>query len=83
MAVGGSAGVRSIVDRVCARPDVLEACRKHEPQQHGGELRGGRPDPHGMISVRDSRHPDGGALSFSPDKCQAFVAKVQAMAADS
>ena len=29
----------------------------------------------GMIAVRDSRHPDGGALSFSPDKCQAFVAK--------
>ena len=37
----------------------------------------------GMIAVRDSRHPDGGALSFRPDKCQAFVAKVQAMASDS
>lgn len=29
MAVG-LADVRSIVDRVCARPDVLEACRKHD-----------------------------------------------------
>jgi len=45
MTVGGIVGVRSIVDRVCARPDVLEACRKPQPQQHGGELRGGRPDP--------------------------------------
>ena len=44
MVVGGIVGVRSIVDRVCARPDNLEACRKHEPQQHGGELREGRPD---------------------------------------
>ena len=44
MVVGGIVGVRSIVDRVCARPDILEACRKHEPQQHGGELREGRPD---------------------------------------
>jgi hypothetical protein len=33
--------------------------------------------------VRDSRNPEGGALSFSPDKWQAFAAKVQAMASDS
>ena len=37
----------------------------------------------GKIAVRDSRNPDGGALSFSPDKWQAFVAKVQAMGSDS
>lgn len=28
--VVGVADVRSIVDRVCARPDVLDACRKHD-----------------------------------------------------
>jgi hypothetical protein len=34
----------------------------------------------GMVAVRDSRNPEGGALRFNPDKWQAFVAKVQAMA---
>ena len=37
----------------------------------------------GKITVRDSRNPDDGALSFSPDEWQAFVAKVQTMAPDS
>jgi Domain of unknown function (DUF397) len=38
----------------------------------------------GKIAVRDSRNPDGGALSFSPpDKWQALVAKVQARGSDS
>jgi len=37
----------------------------------------------GKIVVRDSGNPDGGALNFSPDKWQAFVAKVQAMASGS
>ena len=38
----------------------------------------------GKIAMRDSRNPDGGALSFSPlDKWQALVAKVQGMGSDS
>ena len=37
----------------------------------------------GKFAVRDSRTPDGGALSFSLDKWQTFVAEVQAMAPDS
>ena len=37
----------------------------------------------GIVAVQDSRNPDGGALSFSPDKRQAFAAKVQATASDS
>ncbi len=32
------------------------------------------------VAVRDSRNPGDGALSFSPDEWQTFVAKVQAMA---
>jgi hypothetical protein len=31
----------------------------------------------GMVAVRDSRNPDDGALTFSPDEWQAFVAKVR------
>ena len=83
MVVGGIAGVRSIVDRVCARPDILEACRKHEPKHHGGELRGGRPDPQWQDRGARLQEPRGGALSFSPDKWQAFVAKILAIASDS
>jgi hypothetical protein len=30
----------------------------------------------GKVAVRDSKNPDGGALSFSPDEWQAFVTKV-------
>ena len=30
----------------------------------------------GMIAVRDSRNPDGGVLSFSPDEWQALVATI-------
>ena len=37
----------------------------------------------GKIAVRDSGNPEGGTLSFSPDKRQAFAAKIQAMASDS
>jgi Domain of unknown function (DUF397) len=37
----------------------------------------------GKIAVRDSRNPDGGALSFSPGKWRAFVAKILAIALDS
>ena len=37
----------------------------------------------GKVAVRDSRNPDAGALSFSPDEWQAFVSKVQTMASDS
>jgi hypothetical protein len=37
----------------------------------------------GKVAVRDSRDPEGGALSFSPDEWQVFAAKVQTMAADS
>ena len=37
----------------------------------------------GKVAVRDSRNPGGGALSFSPDEWQTFVAKVQTMAPDS
>jgi len=34
----------------------------------------------GKVASRDSASSGGGALSFSLDECQAFVAKVQAMA---
>ena len=34
----------------------------------------------GKVAVRDSRNPYGGALSFSPDKWQTFIAKVQTTA---
>lgn len=34
----------------------------------------------GKIAVQDSRNPYDGALTFSPDEWQTFVAKVQAMA---
>ncbi|MGO8894240.1 MAG: DUF397 domain-containing protein [Streptosporangiaceae bacterium] len=37
----------------------------------------------GKVAVRDSRNPDGGALSFSPDEWQTFVAKVQTTASHS
>jgi hypothetical protein len=37
----------------------------------------------GEVAVRDSRNPEGGALSFSPDGWQVFAAKVQTMASDS
>ena len=37
----------------------------------------------GKVAVRDSRNPDGGALSFSPDEWQAFAAKVRTTAAQS
>ncbi len=37
----------------------------------------------GEVAVQDSRNPGGGALRFSPDEWQAFVAKVQTMASDS
>ena len=30
----------------------------------------------GMIAMGDSRNPDGGVLSFSPDEWQAFVAMI-------
>ena len=30
----------------------------------------------GMIAMRDSRNPDGGVLSFSPDEWQTFVATI-------
>jgi hypothetical protein len=31
----------------------------------------------GKVAVRDSRNPDDGALTFSPDEWQTFVAKVR------
>jgi hypothetical protein len=31
----------------------------------------------GKVAVRDSRNPDDGALTFSPDEWQAFAAKVR------
>ncbi len=37
----------------------------------------------GKVAVRDSRNPGDGALTFSPDEWQTFVAKVQAIAPQS
>ncbi len=37
----------------------------------------------GKISVRDSKSPERGALSFSEDEWTTFVAKVRSTAADS
>ena len=31
----------------------------------------------GKVAVRDSRNPDDGVLTFSPDEWQTFVAKVR------
>ena len=83
MVVGGIVGVRSIVDRVCARPDILEACRKHEPQQHGGELREGRPDWQWQDRGARLQEPRWRGADFSPGQRRAFVAKILAIALDS
>jgi len=37
----------------------------------------------GMVAVRDSKNPGGGALSFSLDQWKTFIARVQATASDS
>ena len=31
----------------------------------------------GKIAVRDSKDPDGGMLSFSPDEWETFIAKIR------
>lgn len=37
----------------------------------------------GIVAVRDSKNPDGGVLSFSPDEWKAFTAHIQTMASSS
>jgi Domain of unknown function (DUF397) len=37
----------------------------------------------GKVAVRDSKSPDGGTLSFSPDEWRTFVAEVQTTASRS
>jgi len=37
----------------------------------------------GIVAVRDSKNPDGGALRFSPDEWKTFIAKIQTVASGS
>ena len=64
------------------RPDLTNAAwRKSSRSSSSGqncvEVAANLP---GIVAVRDSKNPDGGALSFSPDEWKTFTTKIQTVA---
>jgi hypothetical protein len=52
--------------------------RKSERSNNGGNCVEVASNLPGVVAVRDSKNPDGPALTFSPDEWTAFLAGVQA-----
>ena len=64
------------------RPDLTNAAwhkssRSSSTGQNCVEVAASLP---GIVAVRDSKNPDGGALRFRPDEWKTFIAKIQTRA---
>ncbi len=65
------------------RDDVTTPWRKSSYSNTGANCVEVARTRSGKVAVRDSKNPDGGVLSFSPDERKTFVAKFQATASHS
>ena len=63
--------------------DVITPWRKSSYSNTGANCVEVARTRRGRVAVRDSKNPDGGALSFGQDEWKTFVAKMQATAPDS
>jgi hypothetical protein len=63
--------------------DVIAPWRKSSHSNTGANCVEVAKTRSGKVAVRDSRNPEGEALSFTPGEWRVFAARVQTMASDS